>query len=431
MDKMLLKNASLIDEEAQIIQNSNILISQGIIEKISSKAIEETEDLRVLDCSNLFLTPGLVNLHTHSPMNIFKGIAEDVDEFAWFNKEIWPYESKMDENDVHAGSKLAIAEMLHKGVTSFADHYFQADKICQAVLETGIRGDIAPTLFGMAGGFDDQLHESASLMRKYEDNQDLLQFHFGPHSPYTCTPEDLTKTAELACKMNKGIHLHVSDAEEQIEKSRETYGKTPFEVLVETGVMDQSLIVGHGLWILDDEKKLITDNTWFAACPKTYMKLSAGMGRLWTNYKDLPLCIGTDGAASANSLDPLEQLRLFLLIGKFNLGDAEKFTLEEGWKMLMRGHDALSFNSGKLKEGYNADLLFWNLDEISTIPVYNPLASIIYSASAENIVHSMIGGTFVKQDGRLKLDVEEVKKEAKARASAILNKGKGTTKLVF
>lgn len=431
MDEFLLKNATLITEEAQILQNRHVLISEGTIKKISTEEISDVESIQSLDCSNLFVTPGLVNLHSHSPMNIFKGIAEDVDEYAWFNEEIWPYESKMDGDDVYAGSKLAIAEMLHKGVTSFADHYFQADRICQAVLETGIRGDIAPTLFGMAGGFDDQLHESALLMEKYKKNDSHIQFHFGPHSPYTCTPEELKKTADLARTKHKGIHLHVSDASGQIEQSRRAYGRTPFEVLADTGVLDQSLIVGHGLWILEEEIKLITDKTWFAVCPKTYMKLSAGMGRIWNFHRDLPLCIGTDGAASANSLDPMEQLRLFLLIGKFNLGDAEQFTLEEGWKTLMRGHDALNFNSGKLKVGCKADLLFWNLDHINTLPVYNPLASIIYSAGAENITHSMIGGKFVKKDGKLLLDVEDIKKEARERAAVILAKGKGGSKLAF
>jgi len=431
MDKLLLKNAALIDEKGNIHKNRNLLLSGGKIEKIYSSLIDEPAQHKVMDCSGLFITPGFANLHTHSPMNIFKGIAEDVDEYAWFNKEIWPYESKMDKNDVYAGCKLAIAEMLHRGVTAFADHYFEAEMICKAVLETGIRGDIAPTLFGMAGGYDDQLHRSADLMKKYAEESDSLNFHFGPHSPYTCNPDELEKTALLAESMNKGIHLHVGDAEAQIQNSLDAYDRTPFRVLKDAGVLDRPLIVGHGLWILEEETKLITDDTWFALCPKSYMKLSAGMGRIWNFHKELPLCIGTDGAASANSLDPLEQLKLFLLIGKFNLGNAEDFTLEEGWKMLMRGHEAMDFHSGKLKEGYAADLLFWNLDHFNTLPVYNPLASIIYSAGSENIIHSMIGGEFVKKEGKLIIDVQEIQREAKFRAASILKKGKGSTKLVF
>ena len=431
MDKLLLKNCSLIDENGEIFTSQNVLISEGILEKVTSQEIPAYEGIEEMDCSSLFISPGFVNLHTHSPMNIFKGIAEDVNEYAWFNEEIWPYESKMDSEDVYAGCRLAIAEMMSKGVTAFADHYFMGEMICKAVLETGIRGDIAPTLFGMAGGFDEQLSESADLMEKYDGKNSRLSLRFGPHSPYTCSPEDLEKTAEKAFAMDKGIHLHVADAQAQISASLEKYGRTPFQVLSDTGVMKVPLIVGHGLWILDDEIKFINDKTWFSVCPKSYMKLSAGMGRIWQWHKELPLCIGTDGAASSNSLDPLEQIRLFLLIGKFNLKNAEDFTLQEGWKMLMRGHDALNFHSGKLKEGYAADLLFWNLEHTNTLPVYNPLGAILYSSGSDNIIHSMINGNFVKKDGRLIIDTKAILEHAKERATAILKKGKGKTKLVF
>lgn len=431
MGRLLLKNCTLLNEEGVISSNQNLLISKGIINKISSGDIIVDSDTEVMNCTDLVISPGFVNLHTHSPMNIFKGLAEDVNENDWFNKEIWPYESLMDSEDVYAGARLAICEMLHKGVTAFADHYFQAEMICKAVVETGIRGDIAPTLFGMAGAYDEQLYASSELIKKYDRKNPRLDLRLGPHAPYTCSPDDLAKTADMAKSLGKGVHIHVSDAQSQIQSSIDQYGRTPFQILADTGVMARPLIVGHGLWILDEEIESVTDDTWFAVCPKTYMKLSIGMGRVWKWHDKLPLCIGTDGAASSNGLDPLEQLRLFLLIGKFNLNNAEDFTLKEGWKMIMRGHEALNFHSGKLKEGFAADLLFWDLNHISTLPLYNPLAGIIYSSSAENIIHSMIAGNFVKKEGRVLLDLYEIKKYAVERASSILKKGKGKTNLIF
>ncbi len=430
MDKTLLKNCSVIDENGDLIGKRDILISGGSIEKISSESIK-VKNTEVLDCEKYFITSGFANLHTHSPMNIFKGIAEDVDEDKWFNQEIWPYESKMDGEDVYAGCKLAIAEMLHYGVTAFADHYFEAEMICKAVLETGIRGDIAPTLFGMAGGFNKQLDQSVSLINRYNSVDNRLKLRFGPHSPYTCSPDELKKTAEAARDLNVGIHLHVSDAEAQIQTSIDKYGKTPFQVISDGGLFDVPLIIGHGLWILEEEKSLISDRTWFAVCPKSYMKLSAGTGRIWQLYKELPLCIGTDGAASSNSLDPLEQARLFAMIGKLVYNNAEDYTLKETWKILMRGHEALDFNSGRVQEGAAADLLFWDLDNILTLPVYNPLGAILYSAGADQIVHSMIDGQFVKKNGRVNLDLDEIRNSAKKRADLILKKGKGKTKLLF
>jgi len=431
MNKYLLENCSVINEDGELSFHQNILISNGNITKISVETIPISNDTEIIDCENMFITPGFVNLHTHSPMNIFKGIAEDVDDDKWFNQEIWPYESKMDSEDVYAGCRLAIAEMLHKGVTAFADHYFNAEMICNAVVETGIRADVAPTLFGLGGKFEKQLDQSVSLIKNQSDRSNRLELRFGPHSPYTCSPEELGRIAIIAKELNVGIHLHMTDAKEQIKTSLDKYGRTPFQVISDAGLFQVPLIVGHGLWILEEEIPLISDKTWFAVCPKTYMKLSLGTGRIWKYHNELPLCIGTDGAASSNSLDPLEQARLFALIGKLNYNNAEDFTLKETWKMLMKGHDALNFNSGKIRENASADLLFWDLNRVNTLPVYNPLASIIYSSSPENIVHSMIDGKFVKKEGKVNLDLNEIMGHAKERAEAILKKGKGKTKLIF
>ncbi|MBZ4669454.1 MAG: hypothetical protein JG775_2607, partial [Defluviitaleaceae bacterium] len=163
---LILKNSTIINKEGKIKQGQNIYISQGEIIKISDEFINANNIKEIIDCSNLFVTPGLVNLHTHSPMNIFKGIAEDVDIYDWFNKEIWPYESKITSDDVYYGALLAIIEMIENGVTAFADHYFYAERICDAVLETGIRGDIAPTLFGMADNFEDEFKRISHLIEK-------------------------------------------------------------------------------------------------------------------------------------------------------------------------------------------------------------------------------------------------------------------------
>ncbi|PKL07396.1 MAG: cytosine deaminase, partial [Spirochaetae bacterium HGW-Spirochaetae-7] len=159
----------MIDRVGEISGPRTVVIENGIVASVTEgqtpAARGQTPTGRgqtprpgdeVVDCSRLYLSPGLVNLHTHSPMNIFKGIAEDATPDRWFNEEIWPYESTMDGDDVEAGAWLAIAEMLDSGVTAFADHYFMADRICAAALGSGIRADIAPTLFGMAGDFDRQ-----------------------------------------------------------------------------------------------------------------------------------------------------------------------------------------------------------------------------------------------------------------------------------
>ncbi|MBU1081231.1 MAG: amidohydrolase family protein, partial [Spirochaetes bacterium] len=385
----------------------------------------------VVDCSRLVLSPGLVNLHTHSPMNIFKGIAEDATPDRWFNEEIWPYESKMDGDDVEAGAALAIAEMLDNGVTAYADHYFSAERVCSAVEKSGIRADVAPTLFGMAGDFEGQLARAADLVREWNGRAGRISMRLGPHSPYTCSPEELAECAKAASDLGVGTHIHVEDSEPQIAASVERYGRTPLRVVADAGLTSLPLIIGHGYWIMDEERELLREGNWIAVCMKTYMKLGEGPGRVWRRPDELPLCIGTDGAASSNTLSPLEQARILALMGKYQERDAEAFPLRSAWKTLMRGHDALPFGSGRIEAGAPADLVLWDLRRPNTFPAYDPLAALLYSADASNARHSMVAGRWVKRDGELLLDVEAIVARAGERAAGILRKGKGKTDLAF
>jgi len=430
--KHIFTNASLIHADGHIEINKNLEISDGIIQSISDSCESfDKNGALMTDSHGKFISPGLVNLHSHSPMSIFRGIAEDVTPDDWFNTEIWPYESKIERSDVAAGAKLAISEMIDNGVTAYADHYFEAECICEAAVETGIRLDMAPTLFGMTGGFDEQLASFEKFFLKWKEKSPYVSIRLGPHAPYTCDPDQLKQCADMAGKLGCGLHIHLEDEEAQINASLKQYGKTPAALLKDAGFMEHNLILGHAYWILPEERALLGEKTYIASCMKTYMKLGSGPGRIWQNSEELPLCIGTEGAASSNTLNPLEQARLFALTGKYMTGDAEKFDVTDIWKILMNGHNALSFNSGQLKEGFAADLVVWDLKQPHTMPVYNPLASIIYSADARNISDVMISGRFVKQNYKSLMDVQDIVEEADKRARIILEKGKGETKLKF
>ena len=431
---VLLKGPRIIDAEGAVSEPVDILLAGGVIEAVlpaGEASAAGSAPGRVIGCEGRFVSPGLVNLHAHSPMSIFRGIAEDVSPDDWFNREIWPYESKMEGGDTEAGARLAAAEMLDCGVTAFADHYFMADRVCKAVLDTGIRADIAPTLFGMAGGFEGQLAESEDLFRTWNGREGRLALRIGPHSPYTCDPDQLALCADSARKLGTGIHLHVEDDLAQIAASREAHGLTPMQVVDRAGLTDLPLIIGHAYWILPEERPLVKTGNWIAVCMMTYMKLGLPPGPILDDPGSLPLCIGTDGAASSNCLNPLEQARLLALAGKSRQGNAESFPLRDVWRILMRGHEALPFGTGRLEAGKPADLVVWNLDLPHTAPAYDPLAALIYSADARSAEHVFVSGRQLKADGRLVFDTAEMVKEAKARARAILKRGRGETKLVF
>jgi len=425
----ILKNGNIIDENGNLLENKDIYISNGKIEKLNK--MQDSNGCDVIDCTGYYITPSFVNLHAHSPMNILKGIAEDVTIDDWFNKKIFPYESKLKPEEIYWGTRLATIEMINNGVTAFADHYFSQESVYKAIEDSGIRGDIAPTIFGLADDFNEQLKDAENFILKYKDKNDRINLRLGPHAPYTCPGEILKEIIASAKKLNVGIHIHVSETKEQVEDSLRITGKTPIEVLYDSGAFDLNVIIAHGLWTMENDLKYLNNNTTFAFCPKTYMKLSMGNGNIYELKDKINFTFGTDGAASSNTLSPLEQGRLFALNGKFILNDAENFNILEIWKALMNGHNALNFNTGKIKEGYDADLLIWDLNMTNTFPVYNPLTSIIYSSGSENIKYTMVQGEFLKYDGKLKSDVKMIVEIVNEIKKEIIERGTGKSKIKY
>lgn len=430
----LLWDAGLIHADGTVENHKNIEITDGVISAVSDYSEEEAlpEAEEAVCCRGLFITPGLVNLHAHAAMNIFRGISEDVSADAWFNEMIWPYESKMTDEDVYLGTKLAIAEMVSNGVTAFADHYFCENQVLRAVSETGIRADIAPTIFGTAPNFSERLTEVADFVEKNRTLSPKIHVRFGPHSPYTCPEPYLSEIVKTAAAYKSGIHLHVSETREQVEQSLAATGKTPFRVSYEAGCFDIPCLVAHGLWVEDEDMEYLGPDTWFSHCAKTYMKLAMGDGGIYRNRNRLNFSFGTDGAASSNTLDILEQARFYAMVGKYIHDDPETFKTGFIWEHLMDGHRALGFHTGKLEAGFDADLVIWDLNRVNTFPVYHPLTALLYSAGASNVRYTMVGGKFLKYDGKLTcVDEEKLLSEVGKAQRKLLERGKGKAVVTY
>lgn len=441
---LILSNSNVIRSDGSLLYRHDIVIRDGVIQSVlpsTEHAVSDChlslEDMEVYDCSGCFVTSGLVNLHTHSPMTVLRGIAEDVSVDRWFNEKIWPFESILTPEDIYVGAKLAIYEMLDCGVTAFCDHYFFAEKIVDAAMEAGIRADIAPTIFGALPDWGDDLDDASILIKKVNDKTDgRVKMSIGPHAPYTCPPAVLAACTERAIELKVGTHIHVSETYDQVQESIEQYGKTPFVVLKEVGMLDIPCIIGHGIWIQEEEVFLLGEDSVFAVCPKTYLKLSSGFGNLYklqwhclsnhhtpdsygfvsqsgegvtseSGVQRLRVGIGTDGAGSSNTLNPIEQVRLYGLLAKHHLGDASAFPCHELWRMLMNGYAVLDDNIGEVAPTYIADLVVWDLATCHTWPVYDPLAAIIYSADARNVRDVLVEGEFKKKAGKVLICDEE------------------------
>lgn len=451
---IVLQGAEVIRRDGTVEGPCDIVINSGVIQEVAGSAdrtypqptaataagTKKPTDCEVVDCTGLFVSPGLVNLHTHSPMTLFRGMAEDISIEDWFNVCIWPYESRLRPSDVRVGALLAILEMVDAGVTAFFDHYFMAGEIVSAAAESGIRADIAPTVFG-AGDWRKEISDAAALIESVNAEGGPVRARMGPHSTYICSPEVLRACRDAAVSLGVGTHIHMSETEKQVQESFAEHGKTPFQVAYDAGLMDTPAVFAHGAWMTGDEVKLVSRESFIALAPKTYLKLASGIENLYrildlTGYgldqSPIKIGIGTDGAASSNTLSPLEQARLFALLGKDRAGDATAFTLKDVWKTLMRGHDALGAGTGDVAPGFQADLVVWDLRFPDTWPATDPLAAIIYSASSRNVRDVLVQGRFVKRAGALTtLDAGEIMAEAARVRDRLLIEGAGPAKVKY
>lgn len=447
---VFLKDARLVRRDGRTEGPSDILVRAGKIVSVRPAAAQPAAPgCEVVDCSGCYVSPGLVNLHTHSPMTVLRGIAEDVDIDDWFNVRIFPYESRLKPSDVRAGALLAIWEMLDSGVTAFFDHYFMAEEIVAAAKDTGIRADIAPTVFGL-GEWQKALADSLDLMDKINGENGLVRIRLGPHAPYTCPPPVLEACAAAARKTGAGAHIHMSETARQVEESVQQYGKTPFQVVYESGLMETECIFAHSTWMREEEVPLLSRESFIPVAPKTYLKLASGAGNLYrvlrylgyggrglnserVNASPARIGIGTDGAASSNTQNPLEQARYFALLGKDRWEDATAFDLRTVWRTLLTGHDALHQGTGDVAEGYAADLVVWDLRFAPTWPdTGEPLAAILYSADNRNVRDVLVAGRFLKRDGVVTaLDTGEVLRDSSAVRARLLEEGAGRARVKY
>ena len=428
-----LHNATIIAQTGACLSHRDIYIDGGRIARICETGAfrPEAAPSDTIDCSACFVSPGLVNLHAHTAMNIFKGIAEDVPPEIWFNERIWPYESKMTDRDIYTGTLLGIAEMINNGVTAVADHYFGEEQVLQAAKDTGIRMDIAPTIFGMTPDFRDRLAQVGQFLRDHQKDSPRISLRFGPHSDYTCPGDTLAEIVAEAKKMRLPIHVHLAETRLQVEQSLQRTGRTPFRRLYEAGGFDLPALVAHGLWMTEDDLSCVNGDTWFAFCPKTYMRLASGRGGFFDLAHRLNYSFGTDGAASSGTVNPLEQARLFAMLEKFNREDATLYPALEIWQRLMAGHAVFGAETGRMEENAVADLVIWDLRTPDTMAYYHPVPAILYGAGSANVRYTMVEGEFLKYDGRLKMDFEGIAREAMRLQKDLLARGKGEARVYY
>ncbi|MER7250517.1 amidohydrolase [Kribbella sp. NPDC000426] len=430
---MLIRNVAMLvvpeQGECRVDEAQDIHIHDDLITAITPTAQTPTGE-EVIDGTGLIAVPGLINSHTHSPMVMMRGAAEDLSIEDWFNQRIWPMEVNLTPERVRVGARLACAEMLLAGVTTFVDHYFHADEIAAAAIESGIRADLAPTYFSSAG--PDGINAAIDTTRELSRLHPRITASLGPHATYTVADDDLERTADIARAEGFRIHLHAAETDDQTQASLDNHGVTPIQVLERTGVLDAGALIAHGCGIRDTDLPILEQyRTTIASCPKVYLKLAMGEVTPIKGLRSVGVHvgIGTDGAAVHNTLDVWEAIRMVALTQKQREHDAEWMTLSETLRLATRGSAAaagLENQIGVVEPGRQADIALLDLSAPHNQPVHDPRAALVYSVRASDVVTVLVAGKVVVRDHHLTtMDLPEVLDDARSLAGTLVDLSKG------
>jgi 5-methylthioadenosine/S-adenosylhomocysteine deaminase len=367
----------------------------------------------ILPGEGLLAMPGLINTHAHTPMCLFRGLAEDVDIETWFNDFIWPLESNLTEEDVFWGMQLGLAEMIEAGVTSVADHYFHMEREVAAVERAGTRAALGWAVFGSQGRAGVEL--TSSFARDFNGAAGgRITTWLAPHAPYTCDDAFLTAVAAEAERLDLGIHIHAAETAGQTEASLAAHGRTPIGVLAATGVLDRPTILAHCCGVTgEDIVVMARKRCGVAHAPKTYLKLGMGAAPVSSlREAGIPVGLATDGPVSNNTLDILESLRLMALVVKHESGSPRDLSVAEALTIATQESArvfGLPDDLGQVAPGFLADLILLDLGGPHNQPLHDPAANLVYSVRASDVRTVICDGKVLMRDRQLlTLDKAEI-----------------------
>jgi 5-methylthioadenosine/S-adenosylhomocysteine deaminase len=409
-----------VEPAGTVLQDHALAIDQGLIQAIVpiEEAQTRFEPAQRIVLHDHALIPGLVNLHTHAAMTLMRGLADDLPLMEWLNNHIWPAETRhVDAGFVFDGTRLACAEMLRAGVTCFNDMYFFPEASVQAVLASGMRAAVGmitidfPTAY--ASDADDYLAKGLALRDAYNPHP-LLSFCFAPHAPFTVSDKVFAKVLTYAEQLDLPIHIHLHETEDEVTGSLKMHGMRPIERMHKLGLLGPNLIAVHMIHVTPDEVELMAQlGCSVAHCPSSNLKLASGFAPAVSMLRaGINVGLGTDGAASNNSLKMLEEMRLAALLAK---GQSKRADVLPAWQALqmgtLNGAKALGLDSviGSLLPGKAADITAVDFSSLELAPCYDPISHLVYVAGREHVSHVWVNGKMLLNDGELTtLDEQEL-----------------------
>ncbi len=364
---------------------------------------------QALDYPQGLILPGLINAHTHAAMALFRGLADDLPLEEWLNSHIFPAERRLNRDFVYWGTKLAVAEMLLSGTTTFCDMYLFADAVAQAAEECGMRAVVGEVLYDFPsphyGPPAAGLSFSEGLCRTLKDHP-LVRAAIQPHAVYTCSPDLLQQCGELADKYDTRLVIHLSETQKEVADCEARYGVTPVAHLHGLGLLTHRLVADHAVALTEADLELLAaSGAGVAHCPESNMKLASGLapvGELLS--RGVPVGLGTDGCASNNNLDLLQEMDTAAKLQKVRYLDPTVLPAPAALKLATLGSArvlGLEKEVGALAPGMKGDLVVIDLDQPHLTPIYDPYSHLVYAAGGADVQTVLVHGRVVVQDRHL------------------------------
>ncbi len=364
---------------------------------------------RCLNYPRGLILPGLINAHTHAAMALFRGLADDLPLEEWLNSHIFPAEKHLDYDFVYWGTRLAVAEMLLSGTTTFCDMYLFTDAVARAVADTGIRAVVGVVLYDFPspnyGPPDNGLRFTEELCRTYAGHP-RVRVAVEPHAVYTCSPDLLQKSKALADKHNTRWIIHLSETAREMADCLEHYGDSPVGHLHRLGLLTANTVADHAVALTDRDMDLLADSgAGVVHCPESNMKLASGMAPVADLLaRGVPVGLGTDGCASNNNLDMLTEMDTAAKLAKVRELDPTVLPARQALALATRtGARVLGLEGevGMLAPGFKADLVVIDLDQPHLTPLYDPYSHLVYAATGADVQTVVVEGKILVEDRQL------------------------------
>jgi 5-methylthioadenosine/S-adenosylhomocysteine deaminase len=414
------------------IKNGALAVKDGRLSFVGDVAsVRRVKAEKTIKAKGMVALPGLVNCHTHVSMTLFRGLADDESLDVWLRERIWPFEAKLRLRDIEAGAGLGCLEMIKSGTTCFGDMYFHEDAVAEVVRRCGLRAVLAEGIVeaGDKAVGEKMLRRNVKFAEDFEGFADgRIKTMLAPHAAYSCSPDLLRRVSEAASKLGVGVHVHLAESKASFDECEKRYGVGEVKFLDGLGLLNDRVVAAHCVDLSGEDRLVLSKRgVKVVYVPVSNMKLGLGAARV-KDLVDLGVNVGlgTDGAASNNSLDMFETMKFGALVQKLVYGDTSVFSAYEVLRMATVGGArvlGLEKDVGTLEVGKRADLILVDFSKPHLQPLHNLYSSLVYSAHGGDVDTVIVDGKVLMENRRvLTLNEQAVMEKADKSAADLLSR---------